>query len=114
MALRPVWTGAENLARTGIHSSDILTSRESPYQLSYPWPHNVKLSRRISVYDKPKADVKINGVRHLNERNIFIRPPYCDATICFLTMPENTAITPYGLVTYLTAVLWVVLQGTQR
>ena len=35
---RPVWTGAENLAPTGIRSPDHLASSESLYQLSYPGP----------------------------------------------------------------------------
>ena len=36
----PVWTGAENLASTGIRSSDRPARSESLYRLSYPGPHS--------------------------------------------------------------------------
>jgi hypothetical protein len=35
-ALEPVWTGAENLAPTGIRSPDRPARSESLYELSYP------------------------------------------------------------------------------
>ena len=35
---RSVWTGAENLARTGIRSQDRPARSESQYRLSYPGP----------------------------------------------------------------------------
>ena len=35
-ALGPVWTGAGNLARTGIRSPDCPARSESLYRLSYP------------------------------------------------------------------------------
>jgi hypothetical protein len=35
----PVWTGAENLASTGIRSPDRPARRQSLYRLSYPGPH---------------------------------------------------------------------------
>jgi hypothetical protein len=35
---RPVWTGAENLAPTGIRSPDRPASSESLYRLTYPGP----------------------------------------------------------------------------
>ena len=35
----PVWTGAENLAPTGIRSPDRPASSESLYRLSYPGPY---------------------------------------------------------------------------
>jgi hypothetical protein len=35
-ALEPVWTGAENLASTGIRSPDRTARSESLYGLSYP------------------------------------------------------------------------------
>jgi hypothetical protein len=35
----PVWTGAENLAPTGIRSPDRPARSESLYLLSYPCPH---------------------------------------------------------------------------
>ena len=34
----PVWTGAENLALTGIRSPDSPARSESPYRLSHPDP----------------------------------------------------------------------------
>ena len=37
-ALRPVWTGAENLASTGIRSPDCPARSKSLYWLSYPGP----------------------------------------------------------------------------
>ena len=37
-APRPVWTGAENLAPTGIRSPDRPGRSESLYRLSYPGP----------------------------------------------------------------------------
>jgi len=43
------------------------------------------------------------------ERSVVIIPLYCGATSCFLTLLENTAVTPYGLVLYLTELLWVIL-----
>jgi hypothetical protein len=36
----PVWTGAENLASTGIRSPDRPASSESLYQLRYPGPQH--------------------------------------------------------------------------
>jgi hypothetical protein len=36
----PIWTGAENLAPTGIRSPDRSASSESLYRLSYPRPEN--------------------------------------------------------------------------
>jgi hypothetical protein len=39
-APRPVWTGAENIAPTGIQSSDRSVRSESLYRLSYPGPHS--------------------------------------------------------------------------
>jgi hypothetical protein len=36
---RPVWTGAENFAPTGIRSRDRPTSSESIYRLNYPGPY---------------------------------------------------------------------------
>jgi len=36
VASEPVWTGAENLAPTGIRSPDRLARSESPYRLNYP------------------------------------------------------------------------------
>ena len=36
----PFWTGAENLATTGIRSPDRPARSESLYQLSYPVPYN--------------------------------------------------------------------------
>ena len=35
----PVWTGAENLAQTGIRSPDRPARSESLYRLSYPGHH---------------------------------------------------------------------------
>jgi hypothetical protein len=37
-APRPVWTGAENLAPTGIRSPDRPARSQSLYHLSYPGP----------------------------------------------------------------------------
>ena len=41
MATGPVWTGAENLATTGIRSPDRSARRQSLYRLSYRGPHQV-------------------------------------------------------------------------
>jgi hypothetical protein len=38
----PVWTGAENLASTGIRSQDRPARSESLYRLSYPGPLGVR------------------------------------------------------------------------
>jgi hypothetical protein len=38
----PVWTGAENLAPTGVRSPDRLARIQSLYRLSYP-PHHLRL-----------------------------------------------------------------------
>jgi hypothetical protein len=40
-APEPVWTGAENLALTGIRPPDRLASREWLYRLRYPDPQTV-------------------------------------------------------------------------
>ena len=45
----------------------------------------------------------------LIERGVVVIPPYCGATSCFLSLLENTAVTPYCLVRYLTIVLWLIL-----
>jgi hypothetical protein len=42
-ALGPVWTGAENLAPTGIRSPDSPARSESLYRLSYRGPHCVRV-----------------------------------------------------------------------
>ena len=39
---RPVWTGAENLAPTGIRSPNRPARNESLYRLSYPGPSSEK------------------------------------------------------------------------
>ena len=46
-----VWTGAENLAPTGIRSPDCPARRESPYRLSYPGPKmkHIQFKNLISV-----------------------------------------------------------------
>jgi len=41
---RPVWTGAENLAPTGIPSPDRPARSDSLYQLSYPGPLETEVS----------------------------------------------------------------------
>jgi len=41
----PVWTGAENLAPTGIRSPDRQARRESLYRLRYPGP-----VRQLSIH----------------------------------------------------------------
>jgi hypothetical protein len=43
----PVWTGAENLAPTGIRSPDLPAHRQSLYRLSYPTHHTVNLETVI-------------------------------------------------------------------
>jgi len=48
----PVWTGAENLAPTGIRSSDHPTHSQSLYRLSYPvhnklWPFSLRISTTL-------------------------------------------------------------------
>ena len=43
-ALPPVWTGAENLAPTGIRSPDRPSRSESLYRPSYPGPHSLTYS----------------------------------------------------------------------
>jgi hypothetical protein len=51
----PVWTGAENLAPTGIRSPDRPTRSESLYRLSYPGPqtntYQVILNRFALEYE---------------------------------------------------------------
>ena len=42
----PVWTGAENLAPTGIRSLDRPARSQSLYRLSYPSPHQAYTTRR--------------------------------------------------------------------
>ena len=64
----PVWTGAENLAQTGIRSPDRPARSESLYRLSYPGPPytigtgsfpGMKLSRRDVDHTSPSsAEVK--------------------------------------------------------
>jgi len=44
----PVWTGAENLAPTRIHSPDLPAHRQSLYRLSYP-AHLVKLPNSTTI-----------------------------------------------------------------
>jgi hypothetical protein len=45
----PVWTGAENLASTGIRSPDRPARSESLYRLRYPGPRNMYSSPNIRV-----------------------------------------------------------------
>jgi len=41
-APEPVWTGAENLASTGIRSPGLPARSESLYRLNYPGPRRMK------------------------------------------------------------------------
>jgi hypothetical protein len=68
----PVWTGAENLAPTGIRSPDRPARSESLYRLSYRGPH-------------------ITAERHVNRpRVIAIVQDYCTALVLrnYLENPE--------------------------
>jgi len=49
---RPVWTGAEYLAPTGLRSLDRPARSESPYRLSYPSPYSqyIYLKKRTRSY----------------------------------------------------------------
>jgi hypothetical protein len=47
-APRPVWTGAENFASTGIRSTDRPARSESLHRLSYPNPHTHTVRCRMS------------------------------------------------------------------
>ena len=47
-AIGPVWTGAENLAPTGIRSPDRPARSESQYRLSYPGPPHIH-SKHMNV-----------------------------------------------------------------
>ena len=58
----PVWTGAKNLAPTGIRSPDLPARSESLYRLSYPGPHLhntltfIKHFRSKPFFDSPLWD----------------------------------------------------------
>jgi hypothetical protein len=49
----PVWTGAENLASTGIGSPDRPARRQSLYRLSYLGPQGLEvlLKRKNKIYE---------------------------------------------------------------
>jgi hypothetical protein len=51
-APRPVWTGAENLAPTGIRSPDRPARSESLYRLSYPGPQATFLRYKVKHLKK--------------------------------------------------------------
>jgi hypothetical protein len=59
----PVWTGAENLAYTGIRSPDRPARSESLYRMSYPGQrynflrHKISYCRHTCVVDKNLTDV---------------------------------------------------------
>ena len=52
----PVWTGAENLAATGIRSADRPARSQLLYRLSYPGP----LAKLLSVKKKGALNQTIN------------------------------------------------------
>ena len=60
----PLWTGAENVAHTGIRSSDRPARSESLYRLSYPSPysHSTEWSVRMVDVNKRKAPWK-HGIK---------------------------------------------------
>jgi len=60
-ATGPVWTGAENLAPTGIRSPDRPAHRQSLYQLHYP-AHNKNIQRKLNA----------DGERSLSLTNIVL------------------------------------------
>jgi hypothetical protein len=45
----PVWTGVENLAPTGIRSTDRSARSQSLYLLSYPDPHVLSTTEKICI-----------------------------------------------------------------
>jgi hypothetical protein len=47
-AMGPVWTGAENLARTGIQSPDRPARSQSQHRLSYPAGLRDKYSEKLA------------------------------------------------------------------
>jgi hypothetical protein len=51
LAWGSVWTGAENLAHTGIRSPDCPAHSESLYRLSYPGPHGQEFALQMYVYN---------------------------------------------------------------
>ena len=57
----PVWTGAENLASTGIRSPDRPARSQSLYRLSYPAHSSSERSREIfekSIRNKMRMEVQ--------------------------------------------------------
>ena len=61
----PVWTGAENLAYTGIRSPDRPVRSELLYQLRYPGPSRIR-SLHYCVSEKPRIfqthEIGVKGV----------------------------------------------------
>jgi len=57
------WTGAENLAPTGIRSLDCATRSESLYRLSYHGPQSIK-----SILCK-----SINVIQYMSAQSIYFR-----------------------------------------
>ena len=49
----PVWTGAENLAPTGIRSLDLPARSQSLYRLSYPGPNRTRVARKLILLQNP-------------------------------------------------------------
>jgi hypothetical protein len=65
----PVWTGAENLAPTGIRSLDRPASSESLYRLRYPGPQNHP--DRNGFNGKLRAGKQVSVTSHQKEQDVF-------------------------------------------
>ena len=63
-ALGPVWTGAENLAPTGIPSPDCPARSESLCRMSYPGPLNN--SEIYEIFAETGRNRAVNAVRSKN------------------------------------------------
>jgi hypothetical protein len=60
----PVWTGAENLAHTGIRSPDRPARTQSLYRLSYRDPPYLKIFRKVTESDYQLGHVGLSVITH--------------------------------------------------
>ena len=68
----PVWTGAENLAPTGIRSPDRPARSESLYRLSYPGPHSCNMHHNINFPSTSRSSNESFSFQFFNLNIIFI------------------------------------------
>ena len=92
----PVWTGAENLAPTGIRSPNLQTCSESLYRLSYRVPKNME---KVLQNFESKLLLYTQFVRHVDAYCLFC-VDYCKLNNLFTLQRSCCCKSRVGLEVY--------------